>query len=458
MIENRLEWIRDNPHLCVWPFANYDYRINDEKLKITVCCNLDMKMIDNEVDTEFIETMKQDIMQKKLPAACHLCSDVEKTGAQSERIKFFVEFNDYDSLKFSKEFTRDEFQVGMKFSNKCNLACRSCNSYDSSLWADKMKRPMVEVKHTEDISDNPLYWQSMTDMIRKKYNETDKFSIHPIGGETMIQPGFLKLLNWMIDENLAANTTILLTTSLAVNLEEWQEIFLKFDKIVFLSSIDSVHENYHYVRWPAKFSRIQRNLDEIVKVEKLYPGKYKLFVTPVFSLNNIFYINDFLDFWYNWAKETNISPYLQTTHINRPRPLMVESLRDEYRQQLITLLEKAITHPLFGDQSIPVAQEVAVQLEYFKSTLNLLKTQPLESAQLFLDYLKFTADYDKRTGTDSRVLNSQLFDLLSEEDLAIYDEHFKVANPDNPVYNINYSYEKQWRISPPTKPTNTCQN
>jgi len=441
MIENKIQWIQDNSHLCVWPFKNYDYRMGQNKLKITVCCNLDLSMIDNEIDTDFIESMKHEITQeKKLPAACHLCSSVEKTGAQSERIKFFVGAEDKLNLKFSQDFKSGEFQVGMKFSNKCNLACRSCNEYDSSLWSEKMRRPLhhIETNSQYDITDNSRYWQSMTDMIRKKHNETDDFCIHPIGGETMIQPGFRKLLSWMIDENLAANTRILLTTSLAVNLEEWRETFLKFKGISLLSSIDSVHENYHYVRWPAKFSRIQRNLEEVEEVEKLFPGKYRLFVTPVFSLNNIFYVNDFLDFWFEWSNKTNIPVTLQTTHINRPRPLMVESLRSEYVSHLIPVIESAISHPFFKQTNL---QEIAVQLEYFKSMLSILKITTNIPDKFFTDYLKFTADYDKRTETNSRILNSRLFDLLSLQDLEIYDNYYKVADITRPVYNINYDIE-----------------
>lgn len=441
MIDNKLQWIRDNSHLCVWPFSNYDYRMGQNKLKITVCCNLDMKMIPNEVDVDFVESMKHEITQeKKLPAACHLCSSVEKTGAQSERIKFFVGAEDEFNLNFSQNFDKGEFQVGMKFSNKCNLACRSCNEYDSSLWSEKMRKslPYIERNAQHDITENPMYWQSMTDMIRQKYATTTNFMIHPIGGETMIQPGFQKLLNWMIEENLAENTEILLTTSLAANLEDWRETFLKFKGVKLLSSIDSVHENYHYVRWPAKFSRIQRNLDEIEKVEELFPGKYQLFVTPVFSLNNIFYVNDFLDFWFEWSNRTNIPIHLQTTHINRPRPLMVESLRSEYVNHLIPVIESAIAHPFFKQTD---KTEIAVQLEYFKSMLSILKTMTSVPDKFFTDYLKFTADYDRRTETDSRILNSRLFDLLSPEDLELYDNYYKVVDITRPVYNINYDIE-----------------
>ena len=155
----------------------------------------------------------------------------------------------------------------MKFSNRCNLACRSCNSFDSSYWSEKMRVPS-EPGLDVDISDNDMYWQQMTAMIVDKHSQTDNFILHPIGGETMLQAGFIKLLDWMIDQGLATTTSIRITTSLVINLEELRDKLLQFRNIFFLASIDSINENYHYVRWPAKFSKVQSSLDEFLHVRK----------------------------------------------------------------------------------------------------------------------------------------------------------------------------------------------
>ena len=43
----------------------------------------------------------------------------------------------------------------------------------------------------------------------------------------------------------------------------------------------------------------------------------------------------------------------------------------------------------------------------------------------FTEYLKFTADYDNRTDTDSYTLNSKLFDKLSDAHKHIYNSHLQ---------------------------------
>lgn len=435
MIENKIQWIKEQSHLCVAPFNNYDYRILEEKLKITVCCNLDTRFTNNETDNNFVESLKTDINNGKLPSACHLCGTIEREGAQSERVKYLINFESAALEKFSQDKKTSDFQVGMKFSNRCNLACRSCNSFDSSYWSEKMKveSPMgTDI----DISDNPIYWQAMIDTIRLKHSETGSFILHPIGGETMLQTGFIKLLDWMISEGLAATTSIRITTSLVVNLEDLRDQFLQFKHVHFLASVDSINENYHYVRWPAKFSKVITNLDEFLYVRKNYPGKYDLLITPVFSLNNVFYALDWLDFWHQWCNDNNVDIYLQTTHINRPAPLMVESLPAQYRPQLIELLTKVIAHPLF--QQYPTTE---VQHEYFKSMLELMQSPPQATDTTFKDYLRFSADYDRRTTTDSFKLNARLYDLLTQEHREIYLTYFNNVNVSRPVYNISYGLE-----------------
>lgn len=431
-MQDKIQWIKQNPHLCISPFNNWDYRIQQNKLKITVCCNLDTTFTDQEIDDDFIYDLQRDIKRGQLPRACHLCDAIEKTGAQSERIKYLLDFDQAVLKNTPIDLLPKDSTVGMKFSNRCNLACRSCNSFDSSLWSEKMQVP-ADPGIDVDIATVPRYWQQMTETIRKKHSETDNFILHPIGGETLLQQGFIKLLDWMIDTNLASTTSLRITTNLAVNLEELRERLLQFRNTWFLSSIDSVHENYHYVRWPARFSKVQQNLEEILHVRQHWPGKYDLLITPVFSLNNIFYCVDWLDHWYQWCTKHELPLWLQTTHINRPAALMVETLPEQYRPQLIEILSQAVEHVFF--KTYPTYTNV--QREYFVSMLALLQKPLQYPASLFDDYLKYSADYDCRTGTNSFELNSRLFDQLNDYHRTIYDQHYQSVDISKPVHNIN---------------------
>jgi hypothetical protein len=196
------------------------------------------------------------------------------------------------------------------------------------------------------------------------------------------------------------------------------ERFAQFRHIEFLSSIDSVGENYHYVRWPARFNKVQDNLVTLESLCKQYPGKFSLSVSPVFSLNNIFYAADYLDWWEQWADQTQQNLWLSNIHLYEPELLMVESIAEQYRPQLIELLEKCVSHPVF--QKYPRTE---VLKEFFIAMLASVRNIKTNNELLFAQYLKFTADYDNRTNTDSYVLNSKLFDILSDSHKHIYNSH-----------------------------------
>ena len=420
MTTQTIQWIKNNPEFCTAPYSAYDFRFQFDKFKVTTCCNLDTIRTNKDLDFEFIESVKHDMAQGVVSPACWRCSNAEQNQAQSERIKLMLGYSVDDLIKFKTTNTTNEFQLGMKFSNLCNLACRSCNEFDSNLWSKLMNQP-INIEHETDISTDEFLWNTMTDMIRVKHKENSNFIVHPIGGETLIQPGFLKLVDWLIAENLADTTILRITTNLASNLlDKFLPKFSQFRRVEILSSIDSVGDNYHYVRWPAKFTKIEENLKIFTDASLRYPNKFSLSVSPVFSLNNIFYAVDCLDWWENWADQTQTNLWLSNIHLYKPEHLMVENLSTEYYPQLIELLEKCISHNVFKKY-----QRTAVLREYFLAMLSTIQYTKHSTEEMFNQYLKFTADYDNRTNTDSYTLNSKLFDLLSDAHKNIYNSHLQ---------------------------------
>ena len=420
MTTQAIQWIRDNPAFCTAPYAAYDFRVRHGKFKVTTCCNLDTSATDTELDFEFIENLKQDMSQNLVSPHCWRCGEEERNQAQSERVNLMLEYSVDELEQFKQTQKTHEFQVGMKFSNLCNLACRSCNEDESSTWA-KLMDQSTDRTHEIDISDDPAYWDAMVNMIRTKHAESENFLVHPIGGETMIQLGFAKLINWLIAENLASTTILRITTAFVSNIsEEFLEKLAQFRRVDFLSSIDSVGENYHYVRWPARFNKIQNNLATFNLMCRQHPGKFSLSNMPVFSLNNIFYAVDCLDWWEQWADQTQTDLWMSNIHLYNPEPLMVESLSLQYYPQLIELLEQCVNHTVFKKY-----KRTDVLKGYFTSMLSTVVNNKQDTEPTFTEYLKFTADYDNRTDTNSYTLNSKLFDLLSDPHKNIYNSHLQ---------------------------------
>ena len=223
-----------------------------------------------------------------------------RSGGQSERIRGILSLGDnewpFDPNK------NNEFRI--KFSNFCSLSCRSCNPSDSTTYARVTGR--TESDHMlQDVTEIDQYWNLITAIIPEKIETCEHFHLWLMGGETLIQPGVYKLLKWCIDQGLASRIGIKLSTALSVNIsEELLGYFNQFKSIWFGMSIDSVGNNYNYVRWPVKFDKIETNLGRILEFKKEFlsvGNKWFTFsLDPVFSLNNIFYMQEYLDYWSNW--------------------------------------------------------------------------------------------------------------------------------------------------------------
>ena len=81
-----------------------------------------------------------------------------------------------------------------------------------------------------------------------------------------------------------------------------------------------------------------------------------------------------------------------TIHLYSPGFLAVEILPDPYRSKLADLLEKNITHEIF--KTHPLTQIIH---DYMSSMIAILRDDRSDENE-FYNYIKFTADYDRRTG------------------------------------------------------------
>lgn len=404
--------------------------------RVSCCCNLDIEYATEVGSTGLVDSVAAAMQNKQTHPACWRCYDEEDRGHISERIRSLMIFPLEKLEEFDNQGIKEvDVEVGMKFSNLCNLGCRSCGSSDSSTFEKITKLELEFGLMARDLSEMPEYWNILLDHIDKKFQENHTVMIHPIGGETLVQPGVHKLLDWLIEKGFAERAILKITTSFATPISDALALkFQRFNKVVLLASIDSVGTNYHHVRWPARFEKVENNLDLLCELHWRHPDKFsEIGVMPIFSLNNIFYLDEILDYWADWGQDNQIALFMETMHLYRPIFLSIQILPVEYRDALTEILERCRDHVFFK-----IKANSGTLQEYIISTIDILKSQTGADENLFTDYLKFSADYDKRTGSDSFVGNDRLFDLLHPRHVEIYKQHHESANIIFPIhYNDN---------------------
>lgn len=436
--EQKIQWLKDRSHLCVNPYVKRDFRFTSGGFTVTCCCNLDVDKPDDSNKFALIDQVTSAVDTGRAHPACWRCHDEERRGHLSERIQNLIQYEQQDLDDFAANGVHsNELEIGIKFSNLCNLACRSCNPYDSSMFGKLtgLTQPYADI--SVDISESAEHWAKIVEYIYDKQKTEKQIIIHPIGGETFLQPGLYKLMDWLIAQGVAKNISFRITTSLATAIsQQLEDRFRQFKNVELLASVDSVGENFHYVRWPAQFDKIQRNLITVKRLFDECPEVFKRFwVLPIFSLNNIFYLPDILEFWAAWSEENGIKPMMDTHHLYRPPFLVIDILPSHYRSHLVEILDLC-RDGLEGRWSSWIGTKTL--MGYVKTTAEMLRSDGDQDESMFQHYLRFTADYDRRTGADSFSANSRLFDLLVPEHVDIYRHHYQTANINRPIHYTGF--------------------
>jgi organic radical activating enzyme len=431
MSEKKSEWAKNHSSLCFFPWNTIEVRSSDVRRSVkpnnllhsTCCCNLTVSKTEPINSSDPFEEIKKEMDSGFLPVSCHACYREEKNGGVSERVRDIMGKSLEELEEFAQTRKTKYFELRINFSKICTLACRSCEASSSSTFAKITKDNSTDYFEI-DIVDNEDYYNQIQEVIHKNINFSGRFYLHLMGGEPMLSKGAMQLLDWVAENNYSNKMCLRITTSGSyIPDRRHLEQLDKFQRVEFIFSIDSIGENYTYVRWPVKFSKIENNLQELREFKKSnFPPEEKnwdFILAPVFSLNNIFYLKDYLDYWHEYfiSHKDDVFTYYftNTTLLYRTNYLDIQALPIKYRSNLKTILQECLNHRLLADY-----QEVMIHLYNFLKTTLAELDQWNDNLRLWNLYLKHTAEFDLRTNTKFEILNSRLYDLLEQEDIDLY--------------------------------------
>jgi hypothetical protein len=413
-----VEWAKENKHICVQPYTTLQYFFN---AAVKPCCNFDLPATTDYFTP--IQELKQAIETGQTDERCNLCYKCEAEGLMSERIRSLNIWDVNQLRNFVTTHKIDSnFYVHCTLSGLCNMACRSCNEGNSSLYA---KIWTGKDGSTETLSDNVHAWQSLLDNIVTAINTQDNVILVVSGGEGLVQPDFFKLIDWLIANDLNKKITLQINTNGSVDKEElFLELTDKFKQVHLSISVDSVYENYYYVRWPVTWDKIHKNLNSFVAYTKNI-SNFDFILTPVFSINNIFYLSDWIKFFQSFAEEHEI-PYIYAldTPLYNPEWLDIQYMPTYIKQALVEDLSKIVDTPVLLSANC---------VGFRANVLNIIKiantpTNQLNQPLIWKEYLKKTAAWDQLTNAKFADHNRKLYNLLNSDDLALFDR-YKLMQP-----------------------------
>ena len=421
--ESKIHWIKQNAHVCLLPFMVHgvsiefdgqrDPRQQRTMFRNSCCCNLITtdQPDDQEIAHGLIQDVQQVMRQGLTHQACKRCADSERTIGSSERTLNLISTSPSSIQRLIDTGEIANFDFRIKFSNICNLACRSCSPTYSSKYS-QVHGITVPHQLSQDLSEDPVLWQGIVTAIEQYLDQHDRVTLGLFGGESMIQPGALKLIEYLDSNRLSHRVHLDFTTNLTTMPDRMLQALPNFSGVNIKASLDSVGENFEYVRWPARWHTIERNLHTLFSHDRY--AAVKLYIQPLFNLNNIFYLLDFLDFWQDWGQKWPDRRFtFSSLMMHRPAHMILQNLPLRYRPMLLHTLETAMTHPLL------VQKHAALLRHQLEGMCNLAANDndPLGQFEL---YLYESARLDRNYGTNMQQGNRKFFEILSPDDQTMY--------------------------------------
>jgi len=329
---------------------------------------------DYNVSNKTLDEIKQSPARQDVIAAfkrgerhsdCQRCWDEEAAGFASKRIR--------DNEKFYDEWIYDQdlsfpAVIDVSMGNACNIKCRTCGPFNSSLWAKEFKdlgyfrgtdtEYKAWLKTFNDAFDeDSLFWNSFTENL-KNIKHIDFY-----GGEPFLVKKQWELLEEAVEQGYASNIVIHYNTNGTIWDTKKEEILKKFKNVYIDFSIDGIEDHLHYIRYPAEWDTVFSNFKKAIEFSDAN-SNININVCVTISILNVFYIPETDKFF----KQFTNNVYLNLVH--DPAHYNIKNIPDQIKEIIVEKIAAYSKNDYYTDKVIKfMNSHIASDLNNFKSFL-----------------------------------------------------------------------------------------
>ena len=234
--------------------------------------NLHKKTPQEVFDSETYKQLRHDGLNNIRNSLCSVCWDLEDRNILSSRF--------YSQDDFYPEDGKISL-MQIKLDNKCNIGCRSCNPFNSN-YLEK------DLKFFNENGINLINFKqgnsNVQDSLAYKWllNNTHKIKILFItGGEPFFSKSFYEIINKYIKTGDAKNTKLIIHTNGTLFNKNIIEKLNQFNILHTNISIDSVDENYEYIRHPMSFFKLEKSIETLLSTSTNLDVKISLVLSSL---------------------------------------------------------------------------------------------------------------------------------------------------------------------------------
>ena len=354
---------------CVLPWTHLATYTDGSVL---LCCvaknNLRLNLNETTLAKAWNSDVLMDVRQKMLRgqpvSSCARCYSEESVGYESHRVaenkawerRFTKEWlqGRIDSTQENGHLEETLVSVDLRLGNTCNLTCVMCRPKDSSKWTGLAK------KLENSVRNEGLYheWKGAAEINQSRFEWyknsefwQDLLSVLPSarqlilgGGEPMLLDEHLALIEACVSSGHAEHIQLRYHTNGTILDEKIFELWKHFKLVEIFVSVDAIGERNHYMRHPAVWSNIEKNLH---KLDGYPHNNLRILLLCSVHLMSVFYLDEFA----KWIEDQNFklvsagtSGYFHPGVVHEPAYLSIQVLPEN--------LKKIITEKVQAFESV----------------------------------------------------------------------------------------------------------
>lgn len=287
-------------------------------------------------NNDAMKTIRLTMLDGKQPHSCRRCFEQEAVGQGSLRTTMNRNFEHhlYRWNETNPDGSLDNMDIvywDFRFSNICNMRCRSCGPQLSTGWYEDTKKIWGSLpSDIPEAGRNVNMWEEVQPFFDKVED------IYFAGGEPLIMEEHYRILNQLVERNmfdtkLRYNTNF---SQLKYKSLDVLDIWPKFDSVVIGASLDGFGPKAEYIRKGTDWSVIEHNRQQL----RERAPNVEFFVNFTLSVQNAYHVVEF----YDWAVDTGfIEPHqINFNLVQHPEHLRLQILPKHIKQELTELYSK----------------------------------------------------------------------------------------------------------------------
>ena len=354
--------LKDSKTFCIYPWIHLHAYPTGEAYP---CCHAEMaypvgntrfKTLEDIYRDAPMRELRKDMLNERFNPACNRCYEQEESGFFSGRKSANKHHGHH-----VKRIDDDKFQMSywdIRFSNLCNLSCRSCGHIFSSSWyADQVALAGQEWgKQNKTLN---IAGRDATDMWNQLLPHIDYVEqIYFAGGEPLMMDEHYRILEELerrerFDVRLIYNTNF---TQVKLKNRYVFDYWRKFKSVAVGASLDAMGPRAEYIRKGTVWDQVERNRR---LMQETCPN-VDFYISPTLSVMNAWHLPDFHRAWVDLgligAQDLNINILQDPAHYR------IDIAPIKYKQRLRVKFEEHLDwlRPLDSLQRATVGFESAI--------------------------------------------------------------------------------------------------